>query len=583
MSATNINTQYNNLLSRFDFSTGTLNEFIRTYKDNRLINYTNDFFLKSFKIFFLRFSNYTPDINFANGLLKANSVNCKFTIANIDSEPSFIKVVDSYSSSDLILYDSVSGYIFNKIISSELSTYKSCVVEYKHSFLSYYYNNIWNYSDLILYDDAHNSVEYRYNYNNIKNNESIYNASYIYISNVVKGNAVSYGDIIERYITILDREKLIHILTIIASMAIVYDFLELIGIKYGYVHNDLHPGNILFDDVNNRLVIIDYGKNAFQFFSDNDDDELNTFINNEVYKLDLNSKFSNDTDLTYKKIIESDNFRYKVPSYKVDNKYLGITFDIITLSLNIYKLIYNINNQLEGKNSGILHIITIFETLIKFKHCKIKLAINYISIDELISIYEQGRQKLQSGKIITTLNTCLYIFDGLLLLALLLKHRNLNEIDLLSQNAIIYKGGFQIHRLNTDELNNYLMFLKTTFDSHKDNLTNCIIFRKLASSGGLSIIKSTSKTLKSYRDGKVIPSIKSTLFKSQMYNPIRIITEIKEKLGYKQIEEPKTVGENYINLYEYITSNKLSIDYAKQKSTDKLSIKSANKLFLQSL
>ncbi len=558
---------YNDLLSKFDFSNKTLKEFIDTYKTKQLPNNNDDFFLKSFKIFFLKFSSYIPDINFANGLLKANSVNCQFTIANIDSEPSFIKVVDSAYNSDLILYDSVSGYIFNKIIRSDLlSTYNSCVVEYKNSFLSYYYDNIWNYSNLILYDDDHNAFENRYNYDNILRYETRYKNCYIYISNVVKGNAVGYGNIIKRYINNLNREKLINILTIIASMAIVYDFLELIGINYGYVHNDLHQGNILFDDIDNRLVIIDYGKNAFQYFSDNDDDELNTFINNEVYKLNLNSKFSDDTDLTYKKIIESNNFKCKVPSYKVNNKYLGIAFDIITLSLNIYKLIYDLNNQLQGKNSGILHMITIFETLIKFHYCKIKLRINYISIDDLISIYEHGRQQLQSGLIINTLNTCLYIFDGLLLLALLLKHRNLNEIDLLSHNAIIFEGGFQINRLDTNELNNYLEFLKTIFDSNQNILKNCIIFRKLVSNGGLSLkSKSITKSLKSYIDGKQIPSIKRTIFKSQMYNPVQLIQEIKENLDYKHIEKPKSVGENYINLYKYINDNKLSIDYAKQK------------------
>lgn len=596
MPLTSSNLSYNDFLSDFDFSTGTLEEFIRAYKRNNLPNNTKDFFLKSFMIFFLKFDSYIPDLNFRNGLLHHTSGNCKFTIANIKREPSFIKVVDSHSSNDLLLYDIVSGYILNKIISSELSRFKSCVTEYKYSFSSYYYSNTWNYNDLILYDDAHNQYKHRYNYNNIKYNESKYIPCHIYISNVVKGNAISYGQLFLYYIENLDMQNFRNIITILASMEIVYDFLELSGTKYGYIHNDLHSGNILFDDVDNRLVIIDYGRNVFQYFSDNQDDDLNTFIKNEVYKLDLNSKFNNDLDLNYKKIIESTNFGIEVPSYKVNNIYLGITFDIITLSLNLYKFLYFLkevtgNNELEN-------IIDIFETLIKFdgdvNTYTHKILVNDIQLDRLILTYETKRLELESGGVVSLQslkNIYLYIYDGLLLLALLFINRNINEIDLSLRNSIIYGAGFQIRTLDTREINSYLTFVKETFDTNHVKLNKCIILRKLGSSSGGSLgSKSTTKILKTYIKGKAIlnmekkssktylnndlkfitnnkktiSDMKRKSSKTHLYNPVEFITNIKKEIGYKQLTKPISVGQNYINIYNYITKNKLSINYAQK-------------------
>ena len=55
-------------------------------------------------------------------------------------------------------------------------------------------------------------------------------------------------------------------LAVIASMYQVYLFLEWVGILRGYVHNDLHSGNILYDDINNRIIIIDYGQNVFCYY-----------------------------------------------------------------------------------------------------------------------------------------------------------------------------------------------------------------------------------------------------------------------------------------------------------------------------
>ena len=253
---------------------------------------------------------------------------------------------------------------------------------------------------------------------------------------------------------------------IINLMSIIYEFLESISLKYGYIHNDLHSGNILFDDIKNHLVIIDYGRNVFQYFCDNEDIEINQFINQEVNKLNLLSKFNNDINLNYKKIINSENFKYNIPSIKFNNKYLGGIFDIITLSLSLYKFLILIKQQ--NNYNELTNIINLFETLIIFEgnintnNYTIKIVNPNTNIIELLNIYNTNRQNTSIHTFFK--QTCLYIYDGLLLFLLLLKHRGLNELNFqINKKAILYVGGFQIYYLNNTDLNNYLMYLYNIF------------------------------------------------------------------------------------------------------------------------
>ena len=104
---------------------------------------------------------------------------------------------------------------------------------------------------------------FRIIFNNINNIPDNFKECYVYISDVVKGNAKSYGSIIMKYINNSTANNLKSVYIIINLMSIIYEFLESISLKYGYIHNDLHSGNILFDDIEiemNKLIKI--GKNA---------------------------------------------------------------------------------------------------------------------------------------------------------------------------------------------------------------------------------------------------------------------------------------------------------------------------------
>ena len=198
--------RYNNFIKNFTTEDYNINSFIAEFESKGFIRNTNDFLLKSYIIFFLRFISFIPDTIFQGNLIQ-NSANCKFTISKINSKYSFIKIVDSISNSDLLIYDTVTGYILNKIIAEdiEFNRFKNCLVSYKYSFLSYYtniqqgsiINSSWNYNNLIQYQ---NEIISPYHFNNINNIPDNFKECYVYISDVVKGNAKSYGSIIMKYI-----------------------------------------------------------------------------------------------------------------------------------------------------------------------------------------------------------------------------------------------------------------------------------------------------------------------------------------------------------------------------------------------
>ncbi len=543
MSANRQITRYNNFIRDFTTQNYNLNTFITEFDSRGFIRIPNDFLLKSYMIFFLRFINFTPDTIFQGKLIQ-NSANCKFTISKINNEHSFIKIVDSVSTSDLLIYDTVTGYILNKILTEnqEFNRFKKCLVEYKYSFLSYYniiqhgstINSFWNYNNLIQYDYQLMSP---YHFNNINNIPNYYKECYVYISDVVNGNAKSYGSIIREYINQNTAYNLQYAFVVIGIMSIIYEFLELISVKYGYIHNDLHSGNILFDNVENRLVIIDYGRNVFQYYCDNEDIEINQFINEEVYKLNLLSKFNNDTNLNYKKIILNSNFTYNIPSVKFNNKYLGGIFDIITLSLSLYKFLILIKQQ--NNYQELINIINLFETIIKFEgninsnNYKIKIVNPTATISDILDIYNTNRQNNIVDPYLK--QTCIYIYDGLLLFTLLLKNRGLDELDFhRNRRAILYINGFQIVYLNNNDLNNYLTYLYGIVLQYPNKFTDCIILQKLFTTGGKYILKSR-KYLKTYKNSISMSNIN---------------------------KNSKSIIENYKDIFDYIENNKLSIQYA---------------------
>ena len=192
---------------------------------------------------------------------------------------------------------------------------------------------------------------------------------------------------------------------------------------------------------------------------------------------------------------------------------------------NITSLIKQQNNYNELTN-----IINLFETLIIFEgnintnNYTIKIVNPNTNIIELLNIYNTNRQNTSIHTFFK--QTCLYIYDGLLLFLLLLKHRGLNELNFqINKKAILYVGGFQIYYLNNTDLNNYLMYLYNIFAGNTDKFINCIILQKLFTSGGKISSKLIKKSLKTYNNKHKLLSInkneKSIIenYKNKVFSP----------------------------------------------------------------
>ena len=85
--------KYDNFITNFDFNNKNLKNFVSEYKTNNFLSYHDDFFIKSFMIFFLKIRSYLPNPIFSNGILKSNSVNCEFTIATINNNVDICKIL----------------------------------------------------------------------------------------------------------------------------------------------------------------------------------------------------------------------------------------------------------------------------------------------------------------------------------------------------------------------------------------------------------------------------------------------------------------------------------------------------------
>ena len=66
-----------------------------------------------------------------------------------------------------------------------------------------------------------------------------------------------------------------------------FNFLLKIGINYGFHHNDSHISNIIYDLEKQEIKLIDYGRSIFGKFINEESDEINSYLINEIDKLNL--------------------------------------------------------------------------------------------------------------------------------------------------------------------------------------------------------------------------------------------------------------------------------------------------------
>ena len=464
-----------------------LNLYTELLSINCPVNYYANMrhFKLSLLIHSLNFENYIP-LN--NGELLENSVNCKYTLATITNgektENLFIKSVDLSPNNDDIKIDIIScilfEYIYNLIkkdpdnkFANNISDLSDYVAIFKGAIPSFTFLDKWNYNS-ILQDynvDKCHIIKETFNH---KRNEN-----YIYITNSVN-NPDTIITMINNFQNNIEKTKNDdNIIKYFNEISTIYDFIYYYGSQYGYLHSDLHSGNLLLDTIKNKIIMIDYGQNSFGYFYENDDEIVNGYVKN-YYKL-LN--YDDDDTITYKMLIDINftdkNYLISIIKSTKNNSYMTYILDIITLSLNLlysYRIFIQLktssNNEIYKKLTDLIY----FEknpdnysddilSILYEKDFKIKMRVS--DIDEIIATYISTKTELfekykTMGKDVLWE---LHVYDGLFYTALLFHHFKLDGDSLYSQyTKIFYKNGFQMNTstsrlINQTSINHFMQYL----------------------------------------------------------------------------------------------------------------------------
>jgi len=480
--------EYNNLINEND-NLNNINKFQNEIK-NILSNtrfVSNTYFHKSYMLLLLK--NYINNYDNNNNKQLSNvSGNCNILIATIknnnnEEEKIFIKFVSllsqdvNHTHTDLLLFDIITGIIFNYLIENDMMYGKTLIKNhisiYKFNFISYTTpDNIWNYNEII---DIYNNNS-PYNYDNIftKANSIYNNDQYLYISEVIDEGLSIENAFRNYYINVNNNINKTIIKNILNNSYDFYNFLIYIGINYGFIHNDLHLNNILFNKKTNKLVLIDYGRTTFGYYCMNNDEYVNNIVKTQISKLNYNINADNYLKLYFKNKL----YPFKIPFIRnvKNNKYFGIIYDLITYTLNIYikTIIYL---WYEERVFFIQVFQPLFYSIININNRDINDLINYnfsfntCKNEELLyKNYIYVYNELNKIDIENLKNFYIHILDGLLysgLLILFKKYEN-NLIDIQS-NELFYKR-FQCRDMMIFDFYQYIEnFIKNHIDIIKKN------------------------------------------------------------------------------------------------------------------
>lgn len=416
--------------------------------------------LNSYKLMYsddsIRIENIDKD---SKGKLKTVSNNCYYTIIKVKGSLKFVKIVDYIfkesgfsvisNIQDNIIYDIVNGYIFNYIMSRNKRYEKYCL-RYECSFLSYYrrksdLNLYWNYSDILLY--------YEKFFKNNKLMTKLKDCCFVCISRYIEN--ISLCDLFDKYID----EYKIHVELILTSEFInFFKFFSYMGFEYGFKHNDPHCGNILFDINNNNLVLIDYGRSVFSRYMNEENNVINTFLQKEMYKLNLNEtdsyyKYTKDID-SYSKLVnfDSSSSNYYIKQSKtgdIKEYYYYMCIDeLFKICMDFYKHFTNYLKNIDKYNE--IQTLTIDSIYINHKSYTTYIDINndfLKSYDELSKL-ESSHYLYQYKDTLLLLNEGIYIF--VLYVVALNVEKKINLIDLINDllEKVFNKDNYSIYQNN---------------------------------------------------------------------------------------------------------------------------------------
>lgn len=365
-------------INDFNEAIKNLIKSIKGYNTSLVSEGGNSFLTLSYLTFLLPFKEYKP---YNDGNLFSNSLSCLFTLADIVEEGDnnyrlFIKLSSKdrqrYRTDDSIIIDILSAIIFEYILNKDkYINNRSNFVRYKGSTLSYVTeSNKWDFNEI---SDRTNGLTY-YNENNLtKWSKPPYKYEYFLVMYEAINDPINVTDIF-----IQDNQLLM--IEVFNNCCNIYDFIKDIGFDLGFMHNDLHMGNIVYDKLTKKMILIDFGRSSFAYFIHNYIEELSNEIFVEFTKLnysyastgDASSMFSRQTykykeENNIKELYEDNNIYGQNIAIKTANdKYFGGIFDLITFSLNMYiRTLYYIHKY---KNSELSTFKNHFDSIIKINY-----------------------------------------------------------------------------------------------------------------------------------------------------------------------------------------------------------------------
>ncbi len=467
-----------------------------------------------------------PIIN--NGLLNKTSGNCLHTILtlkNIAGEKRklnfFVKLVDYEKNNnpsektDNILFDIINGHFF-KFTNSSLDAngkqkFRKHLALYRYSFLSYYYvmpneddgskppNNYWNYNRLIYeYDNTQGeNIQQLYSPYHPRN-EKIRDILTTNTSSSLKPAFICISDSIKhvnlyRFLHPGDRTNYTTNLPKITDVfeKLFFNFFKFLlelGIQYGFHHNDLHSGNLIYNLHQNEITMLDFGRSCFASLLTSDNSDLNTILQEKLttlnFKDDTNIKEKYESILTYKDLFNVSkglllDFVY-VDAYTKTSEHVPyypmIIFDHMTLALTMYS--YFIRYLYHTSKPNYEDFLNQFKKLLEFTDDVLSVNYDKYKINEgknsTTTLLDSYKATIEYLKTIKTsdghslnpfINSLKIIADGLLLIGLLELHfGNINNTHYSAIDINTY-----VVMLNIKEKNKFIKeFLLCFYLKYKD-------------------------------------------------------------------------------------------------------------------
>lgn len=471
-----------------------------------------------------------------------------------DEEEDKIDVFNRYT--DSLIYDSITGYIFEKLNKKYNNKFNlSFLTKYDYSFVSVC--KVKNDIEKTTYWD-YNEINNIILSNNERELEKYNNICWIIVYDSIKGNFKSiiaiFKSIIENAKKKLMKDKIVRnkVIGVIKKLILLNDFLVFIGLKYGYLHNDLHLENILYDSTNDIIKMIDYGRNFFGYYYNNRDNEIDNYTKG-LNKYLLTTEFVNlDSNInTYKDLYMNDFMFCKSLIVNINGNYPTIILDLITMGLNIYynlKMVllsnYGINDNIYKEvinNCEKLFVISEID-LHKLQNYKTKIGLSkeiikfYMdnkknknrTLDKLVEIYIslKDKNKQPNEEIIEYKEIIDYLLDISFYTAIVFIAFDEYKLINLNNNDIFYTF-FQFNKFNRDGsieiehiyksilyLNqNYLILSDYNIYFNKLNKNNNHL--SLSSSSLIQGGKSSSKKSKTISDKTILNNYKKYLINNK--------------------------------------------------------------------